>query len=499
MQNKTNLVMVMMIFGLLILLFMGTNYERHWSLYADQTLTLAYNGLLINSGQGQEYLDHPGFLTIHSLASLLKFANLIQFSTVSTIGDLNKNTNLLIGLQEISIVARAMALIVVATFLSIFYLSANQVFKNPLISFILTVSVFFMSAVTEHFIQLRTEFLSAILIFLSCQFFYYFLVNERKKLFYLFLAITFLFLTGLNKTQIYYYAPLYYFSVVILALQVKNNFPLFADNQFTVPSILALIINLSFFWTISLGFSSFINFFYILSFNGLLVFFCRIKSIKWQFILLFFNIFYIGIFCLIFIIVYYFYDKNTYYLFYNLLDPSQMLSLINVDINQVILAPNQNSTSGFLDKFLAPMNAVMASLEKLALLAISLLLILLNFKKFEKKDFQFLITNLIIFFIILSIHSLRNVPSYFIFTDILLVVNLVYSLYIVNRIWLSYVVVSSLCVTFAVINFPQLVHSLNRSDSYLMSFCNEDIGFITTWHQQINMSKFKVACNANNQ
>ena len=249
-----------------------------------------------------------------------------------------------------------------------------------------------MSAVTEHFIQLRTEFLSLILIFLSCQFLYYFLVNDRKKLFYLFLAITFLFLTGLNKTQIYYYAPLYYFSVVVLALQVKNYFPLLANNQFTAPSILALIINLSFFWIISLGFSSFINFFYILSFNGILVFFCHNKSIRWQFILLSFNIFYVGIFCLIFIIVYYFYDKNSYYLFYNLLDPSQMLSLINVDINQAILAPSQNSTGGFLGKFLSPLNAIVDSLEKLVLLAISLILILLNYKKFEKKHFHFLIS-----------------------------------------------------------------------------------------------------------
>ena len=82
---------------ILTALFFFTNYQRDWSLAADQEFTLAYNALLVNAGIKQEYFDHPGFFTIYLLGVIIKVSNFFNFSTISSVAALNQASPLFAG------------------------------------------------------------------------------------------------------------------------------------------------------------------------------------------------------------------------------------------------------------------------------------------------------------------------------------------------------------------------------------------------------------------
>jgi len=76
--------------GVLATLFYSTGYQRNWSFWVDQELTLGYNGLLINSGLNQEYIDHSGFFSIQLSALLLKVGSYLGFSDIHNITQFNQ-------------------------------------------------------------------------------------------------------------------------------------------------------------------------------------------------------------------------------------------------------------------------------------------------------------------------------------------------------------------------------------------------------------------------
>jgi hypothetical protein len=80
--------------GVLAMLFYSTGYSRNWSFWADQELTLGYNGLLINSGLSQEYIDHPGFFSIQLIALLLKTGSYLGLNDINNITQLNLGSSM---------------------------------------------------------------------------------------------------------------------------------------------------------------------------------------------------------------------------------------------------------------------------------------------------------------------------------------------------------------------------------------------------------------------
>ena len=80
-------------------LFYSTGYSLNWTYWADQELTLGYNGLLINSGLNQEYIDHPGFFSIQLIALLLKVGSYLGLSDVHNIHQINQAPSILDGMR----------------------------------------------------------------------------------------------------------------------------------------------------------------------------------------------------------------------------------------------------------------------------------------------------------------------------------------------------------------------------------------------------------------
>jgi hypothetical protein len=192
-------------------LFYSTGYSLNWTYWADQELTLGYNGLLINSGLNQEYIDHPGFFSIQLIALLLKMGSLLGLSDVHDITQMNQAPLILDGMRYLVIVARHAALVTtIALLLGIYYVS-NKIFQSTVVALLVTFLVFVNNGVFYHFTATRTESIAFLFLLLSI---YYFIASYKNNLYKAYLLIPLslvLFFCGaLNKAQIIVLAPFYF-------------------------------------------------------------------------------------------------------------------------------------------------------------------------------------------------------------------------------------------------------------------------------------------------
>lgn len=132
------------LFVLLFLLgvFFLTQFNRDWSVAADQEFTLAYNATLINEGLNQDYYDHPGFFTIQFIAILLKFSRFLGFTSIETLGELNQYTPLFYGFTQITVVARFLAASTVVLIVIGWFSIAGRILKNSWLALGITGCIF---------------------------------------------------------------------------------------------------------------------------------------------------------------------------------------------------------------------------------------------------------------------------------------------------------------------------------------------------------------------
>jgi len=196
---------------LLTALFYSTGYKRNWSFWADQELTLGYNGLLINSGLNQEYIDHPGFFSIHLIAILLKVGNLLGFSEVNTIAQFNQVPSVFDAMRYLVIAARHAALITTFALVSGAYYVGNKVFRNTSVALLVAFLAFVSNGVFYHFTATRTEPIAFLFLMLAL---YYFIASYQntsfRSYFFLQLCLICFFCAALNKAQIIVLAPFYF-------------------------------------------------------------------------------------------------------------------------------------------------------------------------------------------------------------------------------------------------------------------------------------------------
>ena len=196
---------------ILITLFYWTGFDRNWSFWADQELTLGYNGLLINSGFNQEYIDHPGFFSIQLIAFLQKIAHWLGLSHFQTIDGFNQSESLFDSMRYLVITARHAALVTAITLVSFIYFVSHKITKNISVSLLVVFLVFVSNGVFYHFTATRTEAIAFGFLLLSL----YFFVESFKTFpaptpFKLLLALIFFFCGALNKAQILVLAPFYF-------------------------------------------------------------------------------------------------------------------------------------------------------------------------------------------------------------------------------------------------------------------------------------------------
>ena len=139
MDSNKKLLRIINYFGIYIFFFIITfylankiNFNRHWTSFYDQEVTLAYNALLFNSGLLQEYTDHSGFFTILFLSIFLKILNIANLLSTYKFSIFNNNHNIDLDFQNIIFFTRVFSTICVSLFLSISFFFINYFFKNKI-------------------------------------------------------------------------------------------------------------------------------------------------------------------------------------------------------------------------------------------------------------------------------------------------------------------------------------------------------------------------------
>lgn len=235
------------------------NFERHWTSFYDQEVTLAYNALLFNSGILQEYIDHSGFFTILFLSIFLKIINFLNLLSAYKFSVFNDNHNIDLDLQNIIFFTRIFSAFCVAFFLMISFFLINHFSKNKIFSVLLCIVIFFSIGTILQISQLRTELISMIFLLLSAiNLIFFFKVENNFRVYNIIFFFLFLFCSILNKSQTFFYIPcillLAYFSsskLSSLNLNIKNFF--FLKKKKTLYILLFII----FFYIILKQFTSY--------------------------------------------------------------------------------------------------------------------------------------------------------------------------------------------------------------------------------------------------
>jgi len=195
----------------LAVIFYVTGFDRNWSFWADQELTLGYSGLLINSGLNQEYIDHPGFFSIQLIAFLLKIPNWLGLSHFQTIDGFNQSTSLLDSMRYLVVTTRQSALVTTIALISFSYYVCQKITKNASVSLLVAFLIFSSNGVFYHFTVTRTEAIAFSFLLLSLHFFIEsFKATSAPSPLKLLLALIFFFCGALNKAQILVLAPFYF-------------------------------------------------------------------------------------------------------------------------------------------------------------------------------------------------------------------------------------------------------------------------------------------------
>ena len=197
--------------GVLTALFYSTGYNRNWSFWADQELVLGYNGLLINSGLNQEFIDHPGFFSIHLIALLLKVGNLLGLSDINNITQFNQTSSMFDAMRYLVISARHAALVTTVVLISGIYYVSKQIFKSNNVALLVAFLAFVSNGVFYHFTATRTEPIAFLFLMLAL---YYFVASYKNTSQYSYallqLCLICFFCAALNKAQIIVLAPFYF-------------------------------------------------------------------------------------------------------------------------------------------------------------------------------------------------------------------------------------------------------------------------------------------------
>ena len=146
------------------------NFYRHWSTIWDQDLIILHNSLLLNSGIKAIYHDHPGHTQILFVSLWINFLDLINVIKFSSYDDLK---NILLtekNFFELVKFSRFINLFSLILFSYTFYNISKIISKKKFLSYLLTILFITSSPIIVSISHVRTELLSAGLIFLSLLF-----------------------------------------------------------------------------------------------------------------------------------------------------------------------------------------------------------------------------------------------------------------------------------------------------------------------------------------
>ena len=211
------------------------NFYRHWSSIEDQDLILLHNSLLLNSGIKAEYHDHPGHTQILFISLWINFLDLINIIEFSSYNDLK---NILItekNFFELVKFYRFINLFSLILFSYSFYNISKIITKKKILSYLLTILFITSLPILDSISHVRTELLSAGLIFLSLLFLLKLIDGnelKRKNIFFCGLAFILSIFCKFQSIFIFLLFPLCFF--LIKKKKIKINLNSFENRKFHI-------------------------------------------------------------------------------------------------------------------------------------------------------------------------------------------------------------------------------------------------------------------------
>lgn len=455
--------------------------------YADQELTLSYNGYLLNQGLAQEYTDHPALFNI-ILTSIVNFSQIIFFEFPNKIEVLNEN--IIANIKRLILASRISNLILFLSFnFFLFYFISKKINKKITCIYII-VFINTSLSIFVHTLQYRSEFFGVFLIIISFLFLSKFLESEKRSITFILLYIILFYFSLLNKTQIIFYYPFYL--IIFLALSNYNN----SNHVSKLVFILLLIIlpfNLFYYYKISNFYSFYFNIFFYLSLNFIFYVFFVIKKIEKKsrlYFLCLFNLFFVLI-CFLLLQLTKHSNLLSSSLFANINNPLRMLVFTNNEISQNI------DNGSFMDIILNLLKNIryfifefFFSRNNIVNLMLILFFITRNYIN-KNLNILFVIILGIIFQIIIGSITLNRYMAlhYLIYIDLITISTflwiLINDVFKYKNLLILFLIFMNLILIF--LNFD-----FNLNTNYLQILCKNT--FISDFHKKLDFEKFEASC-----
>jgi len=161
---KTSLAAIAL--GMALSLLLVGLFMPYWKI-ADQDVTLAYNGLLLNDGRAQEYFDHTGYLYHLLLAAwyrLLHGLGLLPVHALSELPPASDVAGFDRAWQQLIEAGRTLSLILGVAFVWVYAILVRRLIGDWRIAVIAALALAWSGGIAMHIRIMRTELLSAGLI-----------------------------------------------------------------------------------------------------------------------------------------------------------------------------------------------------------------------------------------------------------------------------------------------------------------------------------------------
>ena len=202
------------------------NYFRHWTTIEDQDLVLLHNSLLLNSGIKAEYHDHPGhtqILFISLWINFLELLNIINFSSYDDFKNLSLSEKNFFDLVKFS---RFINFFSAVLFSYAFYGILKKILRKKNLSYLITILFVTSYPLLFSISHVRTELLSAGLIFLSLFFLLKSIDNKelnRKNIFFCGLTFVLSVFCKFQSIFIFLLFPLIFFFIKKKKIKINLN------------------------------------------------------------------------------------------------------------------------------------------------------------------------------------------------------------------------------------------------------------------------------------
>ena len=345
----------------------------------------------------------------------------------------------------------------------------------------------FSSGLIFHLGQYRTEPIALLFLLFSCYWLYKICCcrpDDNRAISYLILVIACFYCSWINKSQLIFYAPIYYFCTIELFTKNLESKLVFNFDRFYKFSFL-LILNIIFFIYLASPnkLSQWFVILFILLLNFLAVFFCYKKGIEIFRSLQLFNLFYLLGFIFLYAAIWLL-DRPNLKVLFVVKDPMQILLYV-----RALNHPNQ-----FFVDFL--FNSDFSNSIRVLIIS-SIVCIFLARKYINLATYKLMAVCVLGLSMSLFISSFRwMAPNYVLLSEPFLFAIILLALQDFKKKLLAILVILLTLFVSIWLNSNLMYRTLmhDRGDSRILGFCQYRDTYFMDWHRRINREKFYLEC-----